>query len=270
MSFHPSLRSLWLSLCLAAPIAAQTPTPVPPVDPALPEQLKELKSLVADPKMANDFQAIGLIQKLVKEPEQRNPKDKEKLAKAIGDVFKTGKVRPAGKDQLYQEAGDSLGKLGADGGKELAKVLADPRHKDAIALRAHLILALGKTEDEKQIDWLVDQATRSPHDEIKAAAGEALGSYKNMDLKLRREVVKQMIREWGSLHSRATAMVNNDPNAPIDPDPENARRTLRAVEGKWNGTLAHLTGASHSQFADWQRWLNKNPGWTPPQAPKKP
>ena len=264
--------SLLLALATAGTLAAQAPgvPAAPAVDPALPDQLKELKTLVAEPKMTGDFQAIGLLQKLTQAPDQRNPKDKERLAKGLGEVFRTGKVRPPEKDILYREAGDALAKFGPDGAKELQKVLGDPRHKDAVALQAHLILALGRTQDDKQVDWLLDTTTRSPHDEIRAAAGEALGSYAAMDVKLRRDVVKTLIREWGSLHQRATTADPTDPNAPIDMGPENARRTLRAVEARWNATLQKLTGTSHSAFPDWQRWLNKNPNWTPPGPPKKP
>lgn len=268
MSRFPSLRSLPICLWLAAVAVAQTP--VPPVDPALPDQLKDLKTFVSDTKMAADFQAIGLIQKLAQNPDLRNPKDKEKIAKAFGEVFRTGKLRPADKDHLYRETGEALSKFGADGSKEIAKVLADARFKDSVALRAVLIVDLGKTQDDKQVEWLLDETTRSPNDQIRAAAGEALGLYTAMETKARHEVVKQLIREWGSLHARATALRNSDPNAPIDPDPENAQKTLRAVEGKWAATLAKLTGVSNSGFTDWQRWLNKNPNWAPPAAPKKP
>jgi hypothetical protein len=266
-SMRRSVR--WLALLLASTqLGAQTP--VPPVDPALPDQLKELKSHVADPKMTLDFQAIGLMQKLGQGLDQRNPKDKERLAKGIGEVFRTGKVRPADKDILYREASDVLGKLGADGAKELMKAIDDARFKDALPLQAHMILALGRTEDEKQVEWLLETTTRSPRDELRAAAGEALGNYTSLEIKLRREVVKGIIREWGSLTQRATTMDPTNPNAPIDPGPQNARKTLREVEGKWNSTLQKLTGTSFSQFQDWQRWLNKNPSWTPPAPPKKP
>src|SRR5688572_21659763 len=91
-------------LLVAFPLLAQAPVPapVPPVDPALPDQLKELKQMVADPKMTLDFQAVGLIQTICKELDKRNPKDKERLARGLGEVFRTGKVRPADKDLLYK------------------------------------------------------------------------------------------------------------------------------------------------------------------------
>jgi hypothetical protein len=267
--------SFLAALVLAASLAAQVPAPgapaspqAPAVDPALPDQLKQLKEWVGEPKMVADFQAIGLIQKLSRDFDARNPKDKERLAKAIGDVFRTGKLRTADKDVLYREASDALGKMGAEGGKELAKAVGDARFKDNVPLQAHMILALGKTEDEKQVDWLVDTATRSVHDELKAAAGEALGNYTSLDIKARREIVKALIRDWGSQHQKATQGESTDPNAPINPDPQNARKTLRAIEGKWIATLTKLTGMSLSAFPDWQRWLNKNPNWTSPA--KKP
>jgi hypothetical protein len=268
------LRScLWL--LVAVPLFAQAPGGAPgaapelPLDPALPDQLKELKQLVSDPKMAGDFQAIGLIQALSKDLDKKNPKDKERLAKGLGEVFRTGKVRPADKDMLYKESSDALAKLETDGSKELAKAVTDARFKDLIAVQAHLMLSIGKTEDDKQVELLLDTTVRSPHDQLRAASGEALGYYVSLESKLRHDVVKTIIREWGSLHTKATTADNPNPNAPIDPAPANARKTLREVEGKWNTTLQKLTGTSFTQFPDWQRWLNKNPNWTPPPAPKK-
>lgn len=267
MSSHPSARAATARLAavlIATALAAQTPEP--PVDPTLPDRLKELKSQLADKKMALDFQAIGLIQKLTEDPKKLNPKDKDKIAKALGDVFHTGKVRPADKDTVYREAGDALGKLDTDGSKQLAKLLEDKRIEDNVPLRAHLLEALGKTKDDKQVTYLTDVATRDPHDELRAGAGTALGEFTELEVKARREVVKALIREWGSLHQKATTPESNNPNGPIDFTPQNARKTLQAIEGKWVATLTKLTGLTMSGFADWQRWLNKNPNWTPPQT----
>lgn len=259
-------RTFAVGLLLATAVAAQPPAPAPtPIapDPALPEKLKELKTLVGDAKMRDDFQAVSLIQHLATDPDKKAEKDQEKLARAFGDVLRVAKVRPAGQDMIYREAADGLGKLGEHGAKELAKAVVDKRFEDNLALRSHLVLALGKTQDEKQIDWLLDTTTRSPHNELRAAAAEALGLYQAMDLKLRREVVKQILRSWGSLNEQATTLPSTDPGAPIPVQPQNARETLRHVEGKWVRTLQHLTGQTQSAFADWQRWLNKNPNWTP-------
>jgi hypothetical protein len=270
MSARRLLRSI-AALALVAVAAAQNPPApaAPPVDPTLPDRMKDLKALVADTKMLGDMQALGLMQKLTQGLEHRNPKDKERLAKGFGDVFRTGKVRTGPKEALYRETADELAKLGADGSKEIAKAIADPRFKDNHALQAHFYLALGRTKDDKQVDMLLETTTRSPIDDLRAAAGEALGNFTELDVRPRREVVKAIVREWGSLHSKATTADPTDPNAPIDMAPQNARQTLRAVEGKWATTLTRLTGQSHSGFMEWQRWLNKNPGWTPPSA-KKP
>ena len=264
----PFARSALALLFIAAGALAQAPAAATPVDPALPDQLKELKSFVADTKMAADFQAIGLMQKLAKDAAARNPKDKDKLAKGIGEVFRTGKVRTGDKEILYREASDALAKLEEDGSKEIAKALGDARFKDAVALQAHMALALGRTQDEKQVETLLELMSRSPHDELRAAGGEALGAYDHMDVKVRREVVDKIIKEWGSLHSKASRIDNPDPNAPIDTDSQNARKTLRVVEGKWVATLQKLTGVTQPGFLEWQRWQNKNKDWTPPTSKK--
>jgi hypothetical protein len=264
-----TVRRFAMALAAVAGALAAQAAPAPAVDPALPEQLKELKALVAEPKMTEDFQAVGLMQKLVSSLDGRHPKDKERIAKAFGDVFRTGKLRTGDKEVLYREAADGLAKMGADGAKELAKAAVDARFKESLPLQAHLIVAVGRTQDEKQVDWLLDTTVRSPHDELRAAAGEALGNYTTLEMKARREVVKGIVREWGSLHQRATQAESTDPSAPINLEPQNARKTLRAVESKWVATLNALTGVSQSGFEEWQRWLNKNPNWTGPNAGKK-
>ncbi|MCA8954112.1 MAG: hypothetical protein KDE27_31680 [Planctomycetes bacterium] len=259
--------SLWIAVgaLTGASLAAQTPAP-PPIDPALPERLKELKDMASDREMKQDFQAIGLIQSLTKEPDKLNPKDQSRLAKALGAVFKTGKVRPAGQDHLYREAANALAGFGEEGAKELAKAFENKKHEDNIALRAHLLEAIGKTQDEDQIELLLDEATRSPHDDLRAAAGTGLGEFTNAKVKDKREIVEKLIRSWGALHAQATRLQNNDPNAPIDFGPQNARRTLDKVESRWIATLTRLTGQSMTQFEDWQRWENKNPHWEPPST----
>lgn len=266
---HPSLARSAVALALAlgaltGSLQAQKPAP-PPVDKQLPARLAELKKFIKDSKMMNDFQAIGSMQNLAKDLDKKNPKDVDKIAKAIGDVFKLGKVRTDSKDILYREAADALAKFGDDGAKPLAKAAENKRFKDNVSLRAHIVKALGKTKDVKQIDYLLELTSRSRHDELRAASGEALGNFKHAKVAEQRDIVKEIIKAWGSLDSLATQAVSNDPNGPQDFGPQNARRTLRLAESKWVATLQKLTGVSQSKFQDWQRWQNKNKKWEPPQ-----
>ena len=266
MDLHRVMAScLTFAVAVTAAIAQQ-PSP-PPQDPALADQLDQLEKMVKHTKMDEDFRAIGLIQSLAK-VEQRHPKDVEKLAKALGEVFRTGKPRTGDKEVLYRETAEALAKLGEDGAKELAKAFGSPRLKDAIELQGHLLRAIGRTEDPKQVELLLETTLRAHQDELRAAAGEALGNYTKLELSKRREVVKGIIREWGGLHAQATTPDPTDPSKPIPVQPQNARRTLRIVEGKWVATLGKLTGTSNREFREWQQWLNKNPNWTPPEPPK--
>src|SRR5262249_4261380 len=141
---------------LAAPSFAQTPapTPAPAADPApdpgLPDKLKDLKTMVSQPKMEDDFRAVDLIHALVKEPAKLNSKDKDKLAKALGDVYRTGKQRPPDKAHLYRETAQALATLGTDGGPQLQKAITDARLKgrEYAALRGQMLVELGHTKDE--------------------------------------------------------------------------------------------------------------------------
>jgi len=260
MATYPVASLLAVLVLGHGTLQAQKPKE-PPVDPALPKRITELKSYIKNRKMEDDFQAIGLIQSMSKDPSKQNSKDKKKIAKGLGDCFKLGKVREGRKDVIYREAADALAKYGEDGAKELAKYVENKRFKDNLSLRAHMLRALGKTKHDKQIEYLLEVTSRSPHDELRAASGEALGNFTEAKIKDKREIVKQIIRAWGSLHSEATQAVNNDPSAPVNFGPQNARRILRATEGKWVATLQKLTGVSHTKFPDWQRWQNKNKRW---------
>jgi len=260
MATYPVAPLFALLVLGHAPALAQKPKE-PPVDPTIPKRLTELKSYVKNRKMTDDFQAIGLMQALTKAPDQQNSRDQRKVVKGLGDCFKLGKVREGARDVLYRETADALAKYGEDGAKQLAKYVENKRFKDNLSLRAHMLRDLGKTEDDDQIDFLIEVTSRSPHDELRAAAGEALGNFTDAKIKDKREIVKMIIRAWGSQHSAATQPVSNDPNAPVDFGPQNARRILRACEGKWVATLQKLTGVSHRKFMDWQRWQNKNKRW---------
>lgn len=252
----------WLILGLAAAAVAQGPAP----DPNLPAQFKQLKAYVKNAKMDEDLRAADLIEALVQNRDKRNEKDLDKIAESIGEVFKLGKLRPPDNSRLYEQAANSLALLGKRGAKALRDAVDNERFKDRdyAKLRGRLVTAIGKAGDDTQVDFLLEQALRSPDDPVIAAAGEALGNFAHIELPKLREVVKRMISRYGEWVMKATQADPTDPNAPIDLEPQNARRTLAAVRDKWNTTLAKLTGQSYSDAPEWQRWLNKTKDWLPP------
>ncbi len=253
----------WLTLAIAA---AYGVSQEPPVDPALPARLKELRAFVKNPKMDDDMRAYDAIEALTQTPEQRNPRDLDRIAEAIGEVLHVGKLRPADQTRLYDKATAALASMGKRGARPLRNAVTDERFKDRdyVRLRTRMIQALGATRDDGQVEFLLDLALRSPEDPVIAAAGEALGNFDELATPKVRDLVKRLISRYGELVMQSTQMESNDPNGPIDLGPQNARRTLTAIRGPWNATLAKLTGQSWSDAPEWQRWQNKNKDWTPP------
>jgi hypothetical protein len=260
------VRLLGSLLLLAAIAAGQDPPPGPKPDPSLPEQLDRLREMVKDRRMQQDYQAIELIRVVAAEPQRRTARDRDRIVDAIGDVFRTGRLRPPDKVQLYETAGDTLAEFGEAGAKRLHAALTDDRidGRDYRLLRARMIRALGRTKDDHQVEWLLDQALRSPDDDVVAAAGAALGEYGHLPTPRLRDIVKRMISRYGEWDMQARQLDPIDPNAPIDFGPQNARETLRHIAGDWNATLARLTGVSLQTAPDWQHWQNKNTDWVPP------
>ncbi|MGE3173238.1 MAG: hypothetical protein AB7O97_11490 [Planctomycetota bacterium] len=251
---------------LAFPLAAQDPTPAVGPDPLLPDQLDQLRDMVKDRKMEQDYQAIELIRRVVGEPAKRHPKDRDRIVDALGDVFRLGRIRPPDQSQLYEAAADGLAEFGLDASKRLHKALEDERFDDREyrKLRSRMILALGRTADPRYADWLLDEALRSPWNEVMAAAGAALRNYTDLPTRKLRDVVKRLISRFGEIDMEARQLDRTDPAAPIDFGPQNARERLEVISGEWNATLQRLTGESLHSAPEWQHWYNKNKDWLPP------
>src|SRR5262249_31325543 len=130
-AMQPLTLGLRLAILLAAlPAVAPAQTPAPPAaqpaaDPTPPDKLKDLKMLASQPKMEDDLIAVDKITALMQTADKLNDKDKDKLARGLGEMYRTGKVRPPDRPHLYRETAKALGKLGTDGGRELAKAVTD-------------------------------------------------------------------------------------------------------------------------------------------------
>jgi hypothetical protein len=261
MRSSAALLASLVAISLAG-VPAQDKTPAA-VDPTLPDQITKLKTMVKDKSMEQDFLAMNLVTAMTEKFADKNPKDQRAVVAALGDVFKLGPIRPVDKLQLYRTATDALGLCGEEAATTLRKTFELDRlgDKDFTSLRAAIVIAIGKTKDEKQADWLLETAMRCPDDEVAAAAGEALSNYDFLPMAKTKDICKRLIGRYGEIDMKARQPQSNDPNAPIDFGPQNAAKTLEWVAARWNATLTHLTGETHQQAAEWQRWLNKNKDW---------
>ena len=106
--------------------------------------------------------------------------------------------------------------------------------------------------DPKQIKFLLDEASRSPDDGVKAAAGRALRHFEEHPSKERVQIVKQLVQAFANVANQAARIGSQDPTT------ETAKRTLRAISEPWNETLGVLTGESLRTAPEWRSWWNDN------------
>jgi len=251
----PGALALALS-ALATPTTAQDRKP----DPIVEKQIEMLEDALADRKGEQDAQAITLLKELQKVAPKMVDSDLRDTAKVSQRALFVRKSREPG-SPLYLEAAKTLGLCGSTGARVLVKAAEHKRFEDDQKALAAICEAIGHTEDPRQVDYLLETARRSPKDHLMAAAGGALRFFDEAPIKLRRDIVDQMLVTYGEVHTKATDPHVVRGGSPQDFTKQNAENTLRAIEAPWTKTLQSLTGQSFRNFTEWQRWQNKNPDW---------
>lgn len=248
--------SVAVLLAATAPIHAQVDASAPKDDPELPNQLKQFKEAIADRRGERDQEATNLIDKMLSRYGSLHEKDQASVRKAVQEVLVSSRVRrePDHKG-LFVAATYALGKMGEDGAKILVKAYKGSkfRRQEWVEMRAVILKNIGKTQDPRQIEFLLDRAGRDPEDEVLRAAGEALGNYDRADMKTRKKIAKELIKKFNEIHGQSLA--NLDPG---DAQVKRSKDTLAAISHDWNQTLKRLTGESFNSPPDWQRFYNKN------------
>ena len=267
-SFPRLLGGLILMVGLAAPgsLTAQEDTPKDR-DPIIEQALEQLEDAMKDRKAEEDGKAVNLLNTLKEKARKPlHPKDLKDMVKDVYKVFFAGPIRPAGKDQVYKAAAETLSTIGTEGAQVLMKVVEHGRfsNRDHIALKADLLEEIGKggAEEPKIADYLLDVAVRSPEEQMMASAGKALGNYDKADIRVKREIVEKLIDRWGALEDQVrTAPIPGKDGSGVSVEAEKAKDQLRAVRSPWRATLQKLTGQTWGSHEEWQRWQNKNKRW---------
>ncbi|MEY2980089.1 MAG: hypothetical protein RL562_316 [Planctomycetota bacterium] len=253
----PRLALAWLALVLTGfPALAQEPAEEIEQDPALSEKLKVFDEAVRDRKMERDEEAVGIIDELLTQHQDgMHPKDEQSFQKSLEKVF-TARQRKPDQPQLYAATVAALGKIGGPVSSRILVKLVDRKpfpDQDWTNLREQMFENIGRTKDERQVEFLRKRAVNDPVDQVKKAAGGALRHFEGSELRLRQTVFKELLVEYGRIYGDAHSSLD-----PGDALVATRKRTLNAIADTWNQTLAALSGQSFRTAEEWQHWWNKH------------
>ncbi len=251
---QPLLLALVLGAALPAPLSSQkVKTPPPKDNPQVAVLTKSLKEIVGDRKGRKDDEGVKILDKFTKLYPKLNKKQQKTILKAAAHVFKAR--RKPQNPLLFFSGSEALGHFGEAGAKELSKLVNQKqfRHRDWTPLRVHLIKQLGKAAGLSFIKQLLDLALRDSEDQIRGAAGEALGYYAKKDQKVRKLIVGKLIKELNATYNGSKSSLD-----PVDPVRKLYEDRFKAIQDPWMKALTKLTTLNFRTPLEWEKWWNKN------------
>lgn len=229
-------------------------------DPLLdevPDGRAEVKALLAQlkghtkQKGKEDAEAIGVVDKLLREFEGSGPKDRAAIVKGLDACFKLKRTKELSEgvpdDRLYMACAVALGNMGPESVKPLIKLVDNKTHRKNLRLQERIIQALGKTSDPSAVKTLVDLLDHH-EPRMQAAGAQALGQFAELELEKRKEVFEDLVRLLIDLKTKLDA----------DALDAIARDRWNIISGPIVETLQKLSGHNARAPEDWQRWWNKN------------
>ena len=197
-----------------------------------------------------DEDAISVIDTLYQEFEKSGPKDRVAIVKELAKCFKARRKALADgvpDNRLHIACAVAFGGMGPESAKTLIGLIGHKDHRDDIDLQFKLILSLGKTKDESGVKKL-QELLKHHLAQMQAAGAEALGYYRESDLKLRKEIFEELLKTV----MRTKAKWDSDPTDLM------ARDRYETVRGPIITSLQLLTKVDEHDPDAWQRWWNKN------------
>lgn len=227
--------ALVLSLC-AAPAVAQP-------NEAAKEAIDGLKAAFKE-KIPDEI--VACANKSAEVFAEADDKQKNAILKLVKKGLKNRDrdVRVAFVEAASKMKGGKKDKWGTKSTDLLAAVLKlKPTEKD-IDYMDKVVRAIGLLANKKGVPILTKLLKYKNYD-IVAACGEALGGYKDSDIKIRKEIVKEILKTYGSVANQAR-----------EPRNTTAQRRLRTIEKSMEMGLKTLTGQNVVGAMNWQRWWN--------------
>lgn len=248
-------------LLLGANLPAQEESPPEEPDPEIEATIGKLEDAWPEPGEPFGAQTRHVVERLREfASEPLHPTDRERLLLTFRQILLRGEVRPPSPGTVYRRAMNGLAALGPPGGERLIALHEDgrfPTLPEYAPLRASLVRAIGRSGADRAPEYLVEIVRSSGEDEILLAAGDVMRHFADSDREVRQPLVEVLARRLAGFENLAH-------RRPADPDrhrdlvAEDARQTLRSLDGIWRHTLHALTGVSHGDGQGWWEWYQEN------------
>lgn len=224
------MRAILMMLVLAlpgaaAPFADEIDDAIASLDKALKEKAKaDIKHFVA--LLGDKFASA-------------NPEQQKSILKLDERVL--GHAEQEVKDAALE----AVGKTDVRGAAIVLKEMDKKPTEDNAAYFTSCIKTLGKLKDPKAGKDRLLKLLKHKSIDVAATAVGALGNYKDAAFDLKKAVVEDVLKMYGSLSSAA--------NNPRD---STAQNKLKRFQPSADETLRNLTGQQIEGFTNWQKWWN--------------
>lgn len=262
MTMYPRILPLVAAtLILAAVPRAQDDDRPQEPDPEIAATVDELEEAWPEPGApfkARTRRVVGKLRDFAIEP--LHPTDRERLLLTFEQILRRGEVRPPSPGTVYRRAMKGLSELGPEGGERLIAVHDDgrfPQLPDYAPLRASLVRAIGRSGTDRAPEYLVEVVRGSGEDEVLLAAGDVMRRFADAEREVREPLVEVLARRLAGFENLAYRRPA-DPARHRDLVAEDARQTLRSLDGIWRHTLHELTGVRHGNGQEWWEWYQEN------------
>ena len=234
------------------PSAVQGAAQDAPADkrPEIAAKIDKAKGMWGDKKGGKDSGIIGIIDELLVEYPKCGPKDKASIVGFLGKSIEQKRDEVSEgvpNNKLSMAAAVAMGAMGPESTKTLEGWIDDKRLKKDVALVGRLILSLGKTKDPSATRKLV-KLLEHPEASLVSAAAQALGEFKEADLKVRKEGFESMLK----------VLMSSFNNKEGNPNDLIAKERYDIIGSPIITSLKALSGHDERDPAAWQSWWNNN------------
>ncbi len=249
MRFRTILGWLLATLVTTSVVAQEEPaTGADPTEhiESLDAALDESKTNDDDKRDAAMTAAVGAMDLLTNDYKNYDEKQKKEAVNAIAKVFKFRAKE--GEDRLYMAAAAALSAMIPEGEAPLKSAMKVKHLEKRSDVQAILVESLGKHKNPKNVDVFVKLLKESENMVVKAAI-QALSEYRDEDVKLRKEIVESLVKEYAGTNNLDLREKGKNPVW---------RERILAIEVPMNDALAALTLQSFQSAPEWEKWYNDN------------